>query len=162
MSTSQLTKGTSRSIAPLCFELLFASFWASRGNQLPTQGKRWEVGKKNTSLYPSSSASTGIVKQSAERFALRGWTSCGIITMPLPAPLSVPKGTLGNGNNGKNDGKSFSVTRIELRRLLRTDKNYEKEKQFNLLLSLNLVFCLSVGKSCTVPFSLTLRSTCAL
>ena len=30
----------------------------------------------------------------------------------------------------KNDGKSFSVTRIELRRLLRTDKNYEKEKQF--------------------------------
>ena len=46
MSTSQLTKGTSRSIAPLCFDLLFASFWASRGNPLPTQGKRWDVGKK--------------------------------------------------------------------------------------------------------------------
>ena len=98
MSTSQLTKGTSRSIAPLCFELLFASFWASRGNQLPTQGKRWEVGKKkkkNTSLYPSSSASTGIVQQSAERFALRGWTSGGIITMQLPCDPFCSQGYLG-------------------------------------------------------------------
>ena len=51
MSTSQLTKGTSRSIAPLCFELLFASFWASRGNQLPAQGKRWEGKKKYLSVH---------------------------------------------------------------------------------------------------------------
>ena len=124
-----LITGVSRSIAPLCFELLFASFCVSRGNQLPTQGKRWEGKKKiGFSLYSSSSANTGIVKQSGKHFALRGWTSGGTIIMThfslslldssvtRGAPgnaqssifvqwhpcnchttLSVPKGTLGNG-----------------------------------------------------------------
>ena len=58
--------------------------------------------------------------------------------------MSVPKGTLGNG-------KTFSVTRIELLMLLRTDIKYVKSSS-NLLLSLNPVFCLSVDKSCTMLY----------
>ena len=82
MSTSQLAKSPSRSIAPLCFDLLFAFFWASRGNQLSTLGKWWKVGKTpkkkihyDTLCTPAPLAITGIVKHRVH-FALREWTSC--------------------------------------------------------------------------------------
>ena len=154
MSTSQLTKGISRSIAPLCFEFLFASFWASRGNQLPTQGKRWEVGeKKNTLSTPAPQQTQASWSRVQNILPWKDGLAVGSLCN-CHATLSVPKGTLGNGT-------SFSVTRSELLRLLRTDINYAKNSS-NHVLSLNLVFCLSVGKSCTMPYSLTLRSTCAL
>ena len=152
MSTSQLTKGISRSIAPLCFELLFASFCVSRGNQLPTQGKRWEVKEKKYiySLYSSSSANTGIVKQSAKHFALRGWTSGGTIIMTHFSlsllDSSVTRGVLGMRNQASLFNvtratairpflfprvpwvmEKVTVTRIELLRLLRTEIEHQKK-----------------------------------
>ena len=47
MSTSQLTKGTTRCTVPLCFLPPACCFWESRGNPLSTQGRRWDGGKKN-------------------------------------------------------------------------------------------------------------------
>ena len=155
-----LITGVSRSIAPLCFELLFASFYVSRGKQLPTLGKRWREKKKQKigfSLHSSSSANTDIVKQSAKHFALRGWTSGGTIimthsvsacwTVPVTrgAPgnaqssifvqwhpcnchttLSVPKGTLGNGE-GYSDPHRVAQA-------LRTDIKHKKNSSSHLLL----------------------------
>ena len=98
-----LAKSPSRSIAPRCFDLLFAFFWASRGNQLSTLGKWWKVGKTTKkkiiplqySLYSSSLAITGIVKHRVQHFALRGWTSGEIITMQLPCDHFYSQGYLG-------------------------------------------------------------------
>ena len=136
------------------------------------------------SLYSSSSASTGVVKQSAKHLALRGWTSGRTFFMTHFSlsllDSSVTRGVLGMCNqaslfNGTRATairpflfprvpwvmERVTVTRIELLRLLRTDIKYKKNSS-NHLLSLNLVFCLSVEKPCTTPYSPILRGTCAL
>ena len=155
------------------------------GINFPPRGNGGREKKIGFSLYSSSSANTGIVKQSAKHFALRGWTSGGTIIMTHFSlsllDSSVTRGVLGMRNqaslfNGTRATairpflfprvpwvmERVTVTRIELLRLLRTDIKYKKNNSSNHLLSLNLVFCLSVEKPCTMPYSPTLRCTSAL
>ena len=145
-----------------------------------------ETKKTGFSLYYSSSANTGVVQQRAKHLALRGWTSWRTIIM-LHFSLSLldspaTRSVLGTCNQASlfNSTRAtairpflfprvpwvmekVTVTRIELLRLLRTDINIKYQKNSsNHLLSLNLVFCLSVEKPCTTPYSPTLRGTCAL
>ena len=142
------------------------------GGRGKKKGKKKQIG---FSLYSSSSANTGVVKQSAKHLALRGWTSGRTIIMTHFSlsllDSSVTRGVRGMCNqaslfNGTRATatrpflfprvpwvmEKVTVTRIELLRLLRTDINIKYQKNSsNHLLSLNLVFCLSVEKPCTTP-----------
>ena len=153
------------------------------GINFPPRGNGGKEKKIGFSLYSSSSANTGIVKQSAKHFALRGWTSGGTIIMTHFSlsllDSSVTRGVLGMRNqaslfNGTRATairpflfprvpwvmEKVTVTRIELLRPLWTD--IKQKNSSNHLLYLNLVFCLSVETPCTMPYSPTLRCTSAL
>ena len=122
------------------------------GINFPPRGNGGKKKKKSYgfSLHSSAAANTGIVKQSAKQFALRGWTSGGTIfmshfTLSL-LDSSVTRGVLGMRNQASlfNGTRAIAIrpflfprvpwvmekvtaTRIEVLRPLRTDLKHQKQ-----------------------------------
>ena len=120
------------------------------GINFPPRGKGGKKKSYGFSLHSGSSANTGIVKQSAKQFALRGWTSGGTIFMSHfllnLLDSSVTRGVLGMRNQASlfNGTRAIATrpflfprvpwvmekvtaTRIEVLRPLRTDIKHKKQ-----------------------------------